>query len=170
MPVAGSNVHLEVVVRLRKQTMLRLASAAGVVALTGMTAMSACAQSGGRISFTGAIVAPSFVVTAVPGRVMTKTMRSAYVSVASEPDVTVSFISPPGGSAAASVALMPVDSAARDASAIVTANLLDHTGKPVARDANGLYRLDGHGAAMDLTAVRSAVAASRPFVVVVSYD
>jgi hypothetical protein len=160
-------------VRLRKQTLLRLAGAAGLFALTGLSAAPACAQSAGRITFAGAITAPSFEITAAPERGVAATSRSAHVSGVSGPDVTVSFISPPGGSPPASVALMPVGSdqpGQRDVSAAVTASLFDHTGNREARDANGRYRLDPRGAVMNLAAVKSASSAGHPFVVVVSYD
>jgi hypothetical protein len=159
----------------RIRNLQRLTAVAGLIALTGMIAVPVYAQSGGSITFTGAIVAPSFEVLAAPSRTAIETADVANGMDSGDNGVTVSFITPPGGSPAANVALLPANPAQQGDRAIsqaVSASVFDHTGKQVKPDANGVFQLDQHGAIMDLAPVKSASGATGrgPFVVLVSYN
>ncbi|WP_027797498.1 hypothetical protein [Paraburkholderia acidipaludis] len=152
-----------------KQTMRRLAGAAGLVALAGMFAVPACAQ-GGTITFTGAILAPAYDIAVTAGRAAVGTASLDYDGGAS--GTTVSFVAPPGSAPAADVALMTANPVRQDNLAVsrtVAVSLVNRAGKQLTPDADGHYKLDEHGAVMELKSA-SATPGSTPLVVVVSYN
>jgi hypothetical protein len=152
-----------------KQTVRRLAGAAGLFALTGMVAVPACAQ-GGTITFTGAIVAPAYEISAVAGSASVRTESVNYDGGVS--GTTVSFIALPGSAPAADVALMTANPGEQDSQVVsraVTVSLVNRAGKQLTPDADGHYKLDQHGAVMELKSA-SATPGGTPLVVLVSYN
>ncbi|MFP6560056.1 hypothetical protein WJ542_17405 [Paraburkholderia sp. B3] len=155
----------------KQKTMRWLAGAAGLVALAGMFAVPACAQSGGRITFTGAIVAPAYDIAVASERAAVGTGSIAYDGDGASGE-TVSFIASPGSAPAADVALMAANPARQEnplVSRAVAVSLVNRVGKQLTPDADGHYKLDQHGAVMELKSA-SATPGGTPLVVVVSYN
>jgi hypothetical protein len=152
-----------------KQTVRRLAGAAGLFALTGMVAVPACAQ-GGTITFTGAIVAPAYEISTAAGSASVRTESVNYDGGVS--GTTVSFIALPGSAPAADVALMTANPGKQDSQVIsraVAVSMVNSVGKQLAADTDGHYKLDQHGAVMELKSA-SATPGGTPLVVMVSYN
>jgi type 1 fimbria pilin len=153
-----------------KQTVRRLAGAAGLVALTGMVAVPAFAQ-GGTITFTGAIVAPAYEISAAAGSASVRTESVNYDGGGASGTI-VSFIALPGSAPAADVALTTANPGKQDSQVIsraVAVSMVNSVGKQLAADADGHYKLDQHGAVMELKSA-SATPGGTPLVVMVSYN
>jgi hypothetical protein len=153
-----------------RQTVRRLAGAAGLFALTGMVAVPACAQAG-TITFTGAIVASAYEISAAAGSASARTESVNYDGGGAS-DTTVSFIALPGSAPAADVALVSANPGKQDNQVVsreVAISVVNRAGKQLTPDADGHYKLDRHGAVMDLKSA-AATPGGAPLVVIVSYN
>jgi hypothetical protein len=135
-----------------------------------MVAVPACAQ-GGTITFTGAIVAPAYEISAVAGSASVRT-ESVATDGGGASGTTISFVALPGSAPAADVALMTANPMRQDNLAVsraVAVSMVNRAGKQLAPDADGHYKLDRHGAVMELKSA-SATPGGTPLVVLVSYN